>query len=213
MDELIIRITDKLFINDDCSCMTEETMESILSEFNYINTLVIIGGEVMLSYNELVLLFKTIYENNIHIGHIKLLTTGTIYDKKIYNLLDTFFYNKYSVGIINSPKLDELIDIMYPIDEECSNNPYMNPKNSKDVINNIKKHYFNSHSIGWVNEEEFKNIVYIDIEGNLYIKGNNDVTERRQAMFNIRRDLFHSLNTNTGEEFIKKLNYDEYMRV
>lgn len=60
----------------------------MFDEIKFIHTLQLTGGKVFLAYEQLKLLLEIAKEKNVSIKQCSLLTNGTVYDERIYSLLD-----------------------------------------------------------------------------------------------------------------------------
>jgi MoaA/NifB/PqqE/SkfB family radical SAM enzyme len=68
--------------------MSDEVIEATLSNFEYIHTLAICGGEVTLSLDVVEKVIDYVIKHNILVGEITYTINGTIYSQKFLDLLD-----------------------------------------------------------------------------------------------------------------------------
>jgi len=68
--------------------MTDDVIEATLSNFNYIHTLAICGGEVTLALDIAEKIIDYVIKHNIVVGEITYTINGTIYSQKFLDLLD-----------------------------------------------------------------------------------------------------------------------------
>ena len=71
--------------------ISKEIIEKVFDEIKYIQTLDLSGGEVFLGYEQLKTLLETANQKGTTIESCSMLTNGTIYDGRIYELLDEYF--------------------------------------------------------------------------------------------------------------------------
>ena len=68
--------------------MTDDVIEATLSNFEYIHTLAICGGEVTLALDIVEKIIDYVIKHNIVVGEITYTINGTIYSQKFLDLLD-----------------------------------------------------------------------------------------------------------------------------
>ena len=129
--------------------ISKEIIEKVFDEIKYIQTLDLSGGEVFLGYEQLKTLLETANQKGTTIESCSMLTNGTIYDGRIYELLDEYFGKNYQVGISDDDFHDKSIKRIYRENLEDSENPDLHPKSIKDVKNNMYRHFINEHCIGF----------------------------------------------------------------
>ncbi len=129
--------------------ISKEIIEKVFDEIKYIQTLDLSGGEVFLGYEQLKTLLETANQKGTTIESCNMLTNGTIYDGRIYELLDEYFGKNYQVGISDDDFHDKSIKRIYRENLEDSENPDLHPKSIKDVKNNMYRHFINEHCIGF----------------------------------------------------------------
>lgn len=129
--------------------ISKEILEKVFDEVKYVHVLDLSGGEVFLGYEQLKLLLEIAKAKNVIIKSCSMLINGTIYDERIYKLLDEYFGNNYYVGISSDDFHDESIRKIYGKKTGQSEDPGLSPQSMIDIKNNMAKHYYNSHSIGF----------------------------------------------------------------
>ena len=120
--------------------ITREIIEKIFDEVKYVYILDLSGGEVFLGYNELKMLLEIAKEKGTIIENCSMFTNGTIYDERIYNLLDNYFGNNYQVAISDDDFHEKSIIRIYGQNEESL----------EKVNNNMSKHLENPHNLGFI---------------------------------------------------------------
>ena len=85
-------------LRGECSCktMSDEVVEATLSQFDYIQTLSICGGEVTLAEDVIEKIINYIIEKNIVVGEITYTLNGTIYSENFLELLS--YSNQYLIN-------------------------------------------------------------------------------------------------------------------
>ena len=129
--------------------ISKEVLEKIFNEIKYVGTLDLSGGEVFLAYDQLKLLLEIAKEKGCLIERCSMLINGTIYDQRIYDLLNQYFGNNYQIGISYDDFHDKSIERIYGNSTKNSNNSDLYPCNKEEVMNNMKRHMFDIHSIGF----------------------------------------------------------------
>lgn len=124
-------------------------IEKVFEEVKYVQTLDLSGGEVFLGYEQLKMLLEIAKEKNVKIEYCSMLTNGTVYDSRIYELLDDYFGENYQVGISNDDFHDKSIKRIYRKNIKDSENPDLHPSSLNDIKNNMSRHFFNEHCIGF----------------------------------------------------------------
>lgn len=76
--------------------MSDEVIEATLSNFDYIETLAICGGEVTLALDVVEKILDYVIKNQIIVGEITYTINGTIYSKSFLELLD--YSNEYLIS-------------------------------------------------------------------------------------------------------------------
>ena len=71
--------------------ISREIIEKVFDEVKYVGTLDLSGGEVFLAYEHLKMLLEIAKEKEVKIESCSMLINGTIYDGRIYKLLDEFY--------------------------------------------------------------------------------------------------------------------------
>ena len=129
--------------------ISRDIIEKVFEEVKYVGVLDLSGGEVFLGYEQLNMILDVAKEKNVIIKNCSMLTNGTIYDERMYILLDEYFGEKYQVGISDDDFHDKSIRRVYGKQIKNSENPGLNPKSINDVKSNMYKHIFNKHWIGF----------------------------------------------------------------
>ena len=129
--------------------ISRDIIEKVFEEVKYVGVLDLSGGEVFLGYEQLKMILDVAKEKNVKIKNCSMLTNGTIYDERMYILLDEYFGEKYQVGISDDDFHDKSIRRVYEKQIENSENPGLYPKSIDDVEKNMSKHFFNKHCIGF----------------------------------------------------------------
>lgn len=75
--------------------MSDDVIEATLSNFDYIETLSLCGGEITLALDVVEKIINYIISHNIIVGEITYTINGTIYSKKLLDLMD--FSNEYLI--------------------------------------------------------------------------------------------------------------------
>ena len=117
--------------------ITREILERAFSEIKYIERLFLTGGEVFLAYEQLKMLLEIAKEKKVYIEKCAMLINGTVYDERVYALLDEYFKDKYTVSISSDVYHDESIARKFQ-------------DNIDTAIENIIKHYDNKHFANFV---------------------------------------------------------------
>lgn len=132
--------------NAENMVISEELLEKFFDEVKSANELVISGGEPFLCYEQIKSLVEIMKKKKVMIPSVQIITNGTIYDERIYTLLEDNFQD-FSVYI----SLDEYhirsIESIYSIDK-TSTSPRLAPMNCEEVIKNIELHRKNKHYKG-----------------------------------------------------------------
>ena len=130
--------------------ISREIIEKIFDEVKFVDVLDLSGGEVFLGYEQLKMVLEVAKERGVQISGCSMLTNGTIYDERIYKLLNEYFGDNYQVGISDDDFHDKSIRRIYGNKlEGNSSNPDLCPVSIKDVENNMRRHYFDEHCIGF----------------------------------------------------------------
>lgn len=129
--------------------ISKDIVEKVFDEVKYVETLDLSGGEVFLGYEQLEMLLETAKQKDVTIKYCSMLTNGTVYDSRIYELLDEYFGENYQVGISDDDFHDKSIKRIYGKSLDDSENPDLYPLSINDVKNNISRHFFNEHCIGF----------------------------------------------------------------
>jgi len=139
------------FRGESCNLnISKEILEKVFTEIKYVRTLDLSGGEVFLAYDQLKKLLEIAKEKGCIIESCSMLINGTIYDQRIYDLLNEYFGDNYQIGISYDDFHDKSIERIYGNSMKNSNNPDLYPCNKEEVMNNMKRHMFDMHSIGFI---------------------------------------------------------------
>ncbi len=88
-----------------CACnqkMSDEVIEATLSNFDYINTLSICGGEITLALDIVEKIINYVIEHQILVDEITYTINGTVYTKKFIDLMD--YSNEYLLKVADDKK-------------------------------------------------------------------------------------------------------------
>lgn len=129
--------------------ISKPILEKVFEEIKYVEVLDLSGGEVFLGFEQLKTLLEIAKQKGVTIHSCSMLTNGTIYDSRIYELLDEFFGENYQVGISSDDFHDKSIRRIYGRNMNDSKNPDLHPLSEEDVKNNMHRHFFNKHCIGF----------------------------------------------------------------
>lgn len=129
--------------------ISREIIEKVFDEVKYARVLDLSGGEVFLAYDQLKMVLEIAKQKGVIIEYCSMLTNGTIYDERIYKLLDEYFGRNYQVGISDDDFHDKSIRRIYGKNTKNSENPDLSPTSVNDIKNNISRHLFNEHCIGF----------------------------------------------------------------
>lgn len=138
------------FRGESCNVdISKEILEKVFDEVKMVVTLDLSGGEVFLAYEQLKMLLEIAEEKECQILSCSMLINGTVYDQRIYDLLNKYFGDNYQIGISNDDFHDKSIERIYSSSTQKSNNPGLYPCNLSEVKENMRLHIFNEHSIGF----------------------------------------------------------------
>lgn len=84
-----------------------------------------------------------------------MLTNVTVYDERIYSLLDEYFGDNYQVGVSSDDFHDKSIKRIYNNLKNKSNNPSLAPRNVDEIIENMRKHLLHEKSLGFIGVSNF----------------------------------------------------------
>lgn len=129
--------------------ISREILEKVFDEVKFVLTLDLSGGEVFLAYEQLKMLLEIAKEKDVEIKSCSMLINGTVYDERIYKLLDEYFGENYQVGISNDDFHDKSIMRIYSKNMSDSDSPDLHPLSLNDIRNNMARHLNNEHSIGF----------------------------------------------------------------
>lgn len=223
---LSIEVIEKCNLNCDM-CMrgestgkriTRDVVEKIFDEVKYVETIVFTGGEVTLAYNEIKMILDVIKEKNVKVDSYQIIVNGTIYNKKLFDLLKNEF-DKGAISISCDYYHDKSILEKYPNKLDLIMNNYQKIMNERDFIgfNYLPRTIINCGNaeniteidkeepslIGFVTLKKNKNILYVgpDIAVNVdgyFVAGNNTYE------INDNNNFGNILDTNFSELLLKK---------
>lgn len=116
-----------------------DLVSRLFDEVVIADVLVISGGEPFLCYEEIKSLCEIIKIKCVQISTIMIVTNGTIYDERIYKLLEKNFENVKVDLSVDSFHNDSMHEI-YKDGISSSANPRLNPTCIDDVLDNIGLH-------------------------------------------------------------------------
>lgn len=120
--------------------ISPEILEKLFDEVKYIHILDLSGGEVFWSYEQLKMLLEIADRKGTKIDKCNMIINGTVYDQRIYDLLDKYFGNNYRVGISDDDFHEKSIQRIYG----------KNKASLEMIKRNMLAHLNNSHNIGFV---------------------------------------------------------------
>lgn len=129
--------------------ISKDIVDKVFDEIKFVQTLDLSGGEVFLAYEQLKMVLETAKEKGVTINFCSMLINSTIYDKRIYALLDEYFGKNYRVGISDDDFHEKSIKRVYGKNMNDSENPDLHPLSINDVQNNLARHLHNEHFIGF----------------------------------------------------------------
>lgn len=127
--------------------ITKEIIEKVFDEVKVADILLLTGGEIHLAYEQLKMVLDIAKEKGCYFGACQATINGTIYDERIYQLLDDYFGENYEFYISSDSFHDESIKRIYQKDVEDSNDP-LHPKSLNDVWKNLEKNYMHEKCVG-----------------------------------------------------------------
>ncbi len=109
--------------------ITKPVVDEIFKNIKFIDTLILTGGEVTLAYNEINMIINSIKENKVTINNCLIVVNGTIYNKKLFDLLrdnfkrfeiaiSTDYFHDKSIKEIYKDNIDIAYNNMYKISQE-----------------------------------------------------------------------------------------------
>ena len=120
--------------------ITREILEKLFDEVVFAETLYLTGGEVFLAYEQIKMLLEIAKAKHVILRECAMLINGTVYDERIYTLLDEYFGNNYSVTISCDVYHDESMSRKF--------------LGKEDVLeDSMRKHFNNKHCEGFKNAE------------------------------------------------------------
>lgn len=94
--------------------ITKSVIEKIFKDIKYADTIFFSGGEVTLAYDEIKMVIDYIKENDIKVNKYQIITNGTNYNKKLFDLLRSSFKSGQiflSVDYFHDKSIREKCDI------------------------------------------------------------------------------------------------------
>lgn len=173
--------------------ITREVVEKIFDEVKYVKCIVFTGGEVTLAYNEIKMIIEVMKEKNVTIDEYQIIVNGTIYNKKLFDLLkDTFkkgtiaiscdYYHDKSIKEKYKDKLETVMRNYQKITElENFVGLYhlpvvlINTGRAKNLTDVIKEEPATIGFASMIRKEKYLYVgpeISIDVDGNL-VSGNN----------------------------------------
>jgi len=132
--------------NSENKSISIDLLNKFFDEVKSTNVLVISGGEPFMCYEEIKSLIGIIKIKKVLVPKVVIVTNGTIYDERIYKLLEENF-DEIEINISMDSYHMESISRRYDTQRE-SNDPRLHPVNLEDIIINLKLHkksiYFGS---------------------------------------------------------------------
>ena len=132
--------------NSENISISIDLLNKFFDEVKSMNVLVISGGEPFMCYEEIKLLIDVIRNKKVLVPKVVIVTNGTIYDERIYKLLEENF-EEIEINISMDNYHMESISKRYD-SQRKSNNPRIYPANLEDIMTNLKLHrksiYFGS---------------------------------------------------------------------
>lgn len=109
--------------------ITKTVVNEIFKNIKYIDTLILTGGEVTLAYDEINMIINTIKKNKVTVDNCLIVVNGTIYNKKLFDLLrksfkkfeiaiSTDYFHDKSIKEIYKDNIDIAYENMYKISRE-----------------------------------------------------------------------------------------------
>lgn len=129
--------------------ISREIIEKVFDEVKYARTLDLSGGEVFLAYDQLKMVLEIAKQKRTEIESCSMLTNGTIYDERIYKLLEEHFGSNYQISISDDEYHQKSISRIYGKNIQESENPFLHPKTIGDIVKNITKHLEKENCMGF----------------------------------------------------------------
>jgi len=130
--------------SENCD-IQRELLEKLFDEVKSANMIVLSGGEPFLCYEKIKELVEIMKAKCVQIPKVVIVTNGTIYDERIYGLLEENF-EKISIQISMDTYHIESIENIYT-STTPSSDPRLHPRTQEEIIKNIDLHrsrgYFN----------------------------------------------------------------------
>lgn len=118
--------------------ISRELLEKFFDEVKSANVLVLSGGEPFLCYEQIRMLLEVMAEKKVRIPKVAIVTNGTVYDERIYKLLEAGF-EKIVIDISIDEYHIKSIESLYGSNAKSSN-PRLAPMNVDEVADNIELH-------------------------------------------------------------------------
>lgn len=132
--------------NSENLSISVDLLNKFFDEVKSTNVLVISGGEPFMCYEEIKSLIDVIKNKKVLVSSVVIVTNGTIYDKRIYKLLEENF-EQIEINISIDDYHLESIGKRYNTQKK-SDNPWLHPVSLDDIITNLELHkksiYFGS---------------------------------------------------------------------
>ena len=132
--------------NSENLSISVDLLNKFFDEVKSTNVLVIFGGEPFMCYEEIKSLIDVIKNKKVLVSSVVIVTNGTIYDKRIYKLLEENF-EEIEINISIDDYHLESIGKRYNTQKKYDN-PWLHPANLNDIITNLELHnksiYFGS---------------------------------------------------------------------
>lgn len=128
-------------------------LEQFFDEVKLSNVLCISGGEPFLCYDEIKQLVHLIKQKGFTTKKVLIVTNATIYDERIYKLLEENFEN-FEVDISFDSYHLNSIHKRYNTKDK-SNNPRLNPCSIEEISKNVQLHITNPHFGRFYSHEDY----------------------------------------------------------
>lgn len=120
--------------------ISREILEKVFDEVKYAYVLDLSGGEVFLAYEQLKVLLEVASKKKVTIDYCSMFINGTVYDQRIYDLLDEYFGDNYQVAISDDDFHEKSIQRIYGKNED----------RLEKIRENMWLHLENPRNIGFV---------------------------------------------------------------
>ena len=133
--------------------ITKDILNSFFDEVKGGKALVISGGEPFICYDEIKEVMEVIKQKEVLFGGVIIVTNGTVYDERIYSLLENNF-EIIQICVSHDKYHLESIEKLYD-EDRISNNPSLNPLNFEEVLDNLKRHINSPYFDEFYQEHEY----------------------------------------------------------